>query len=72
MKILVQTVSGVHPDSSGYHRGSLQRLKRPGREIDHSPPSMAWISNLIMAKGHTGCCGLIPGGMCMNSSKCYT
>ena len=28
----------VHPASDGY-RGSFSGVKRPGREIDHSPPS---------------------------------
>ena len=36
----VQTRSGAHPASNG-HRGSLPEVKKPGCDVDHSPPHRA-------------------------------
>jgi hypothetical protein len=42
----VQNGSGAHPASySMGTRGSFLRVKRPGREADHSPPSSAEVKN---------------------------
>jgi hypothetical protein len=39
---VVQTGSGVHPTSCLMGRGAFSpRVKRPGREADHSPPTSA-------------------------------
>jgi hypothetical protein len=42
----VQTGSGAHPASYPMGtRNSFLRVKRPGRETDHSPPSSAEVKN---------------------------
>jgi hypothetical protein len=43
----VQTYSGTHPGSYQMGRGELYslRVKRPGREANHSPPSSADVKN---------------------------
>jgi hypothetical protein len=42
----VKTGSGVHTASYPMDRGDMSpRIKRPGREVDHSPPSIAETNN---------------------------
>jgi hypothetical protein len=42
----VQTGSGAHPASYSVSIGDLSRgLRRPGREVDHSPPFSAEVKN---------------------------
>jgi hypothetical protein len=44
---IVQTGSGVHPTSYTMGtRGSFPRVKRPGREADHSPPTSAEVNKI--------------------------
>jgi hypothetical protein len=43
---VVQTGSGTHPASNPMGTGgSFPGVKRPGREVDHSPPSSAEVKN---------------------------
>jgi len=35
----VQTGSGAHPASTTMHNRSFLEIKRPGRSLDHPPPS---------------------------------
>jgi hypothetical protein len=44
---VVQTGSGVHPTSYTMGTGSsFPRVKRPGREADHSPPTSAGVKKM--------------------------
>jgi len=41
----VQASSGCHPASNSMGTGILSRLKWPGRDVDHSPPTTAKVKN---------------------------
>jgi hypothetical protein len=44
---VVQTGSGVHPTSYTMGTGSyFPGVKRPGREVDHSPPTSAEVKKM--------------------------
>jgi hypothetical protein len=43
----VQTGSGAHPASHTMGTGSLPRVKRPGRGVDHPPPSSAEVKERV-------------------------
>jgi len=43
----VQTGSGAQPDSNTVGTGSLQGAKRPGRGVDHPPPSSAKVEEKV-------------------------
>jgi hypothetical protein len=46
LRLRVQTSSGAHPASYLMDTGTLSlRVKWPGREADHSPPSSAGVKN---------------------------
>ena len=43
----VQTVSGAHPASYTVGTGSLPEIKRPGRGVNHPPPSSAEVEGRV-------------------------
>jgi hypothetical protein len=43
----VQTGPGAHPASDTMSTGSFQGVKRPGRGVDHSPPSSALVKERV-------------------------
>jgi hypothetical protein len=43
----VQTGPGVHPASYTMGTGSFPRVKRPGRGVDHAPPSSAEVKERV-------------------------
>jgi hypothetical protein len=43
----VQTGPGAHPDSYTMDTGSFQWVKRPGRDVEHPPPSSAEVKERV-------------------------
>ena len=43
----VQTIPGAHPASYTMGTGPFPEVKRPGRGVDHSPPSSAEVKERI-------------------------
>jgi len=43
----VQTGPGAHPTSCTMGTGSLSGVKRPGRDVDHPPPSIAEVKEKV-------------------------
>jgi hypothetical protein len=43
----VHTVAGAHPASYTMDTGSFPRVKRPGRGVDHPPPSRAEVKKIV-------------------------
>jgi hypothetical protein len=81
----IQTGSGTHPASNPMStRGSFLRVKRPGRETDHSPPPSAQVKNSwsyastpqyafmarysVKAQGHLCLCHHTTEGRCSSTT----
>jgi hypothetical protein len=45
--VYVQTIPGAHPTSYTTGTGSFPGVKRPGRGVDHTPPSNAEVKERV-------------------------